>query len=197
MHIIGLTGGIAAGKSTFCDVAIKQGLRVIDTDVIGRNLLLQPALKDELCQIFDIDTNLNIDSFKNTLRRLLLNETTRKKLESHMHPLIFEKVRQELNSLSQSENICVLVIPVADALAQAKVTFDLTLTIESHKNFIEERLYERYKDKNLTLKLSALHDKSLSVRRQWAQKTLWNNVTRATWVESCHNEMNLLYKVFS
>ena len=36
MHIIGLTGGIASGKSTVSSVLAERGCPVIDADVIAR-----------------------------------------------------------------------------------------------------------------------------------------------------------------
>jgi dephospho-CoA kinase len=36
MFIVGLTGGIATGKSTACDVFKENGIPVIDADVAAR-----------------------------------------------------------------------------------------------------------------------------------------------------------------
>ena len=45
---IGLTGGIASGKSTVADLFADRGVTIIDTDVIARDVveLGQPALEE-------------------------------------------------------------------------------------------------------------------------------------------------------
>ncbi len=45
---IGLTGGIASGKSTVADMFAELGATIIDTDVIAREVVApgQPALDD-------------------------------------------------------------------------------------------------------------------------------------------------------
>ena len=38
MFILGLTGGIAAGKTTATDFFSKKGIQIVDADEISRNL---------------------------------------------------------------------------------------------------------------------------------------------------------------
>ena len=63
---IGLTGGIASGKSTVADMFSDLGIPVIDTDVIAREVVApgQPAL-DEIRtrfgeDVFDADGSLDL-----------------------------------------------------------------------------------------------------------------------------------------
>lgn len=48
MHIIGLTGGIASGKSTVGEILKEQGAYIVDADQIARDIVGpgQPALKE-------------------------------------------------------------------------------------------------------------------------------------------------------
>ncbi len=62
---IGLTGGIASGKSTVADMFAELGMAVIDTDIIAREVVEpgQPAL-DEIRERFGetvIDAGGNLD----------------------------------------------------------------------------------------------------------------------------------------
>ena len=50
--IIGVTGGIGAGKSTVCAVFEKAGARVIDADATGHEVLLDPIVIRNLTDVF-------------------------------------------------------------------------------------------------------------------------------------------------
>ena len=50
--IIGVTGGIGAGKSTVCAVFEKAGARVIDADAIGHEVLRDPIVIRNLTDVF-------------------------------------------------------------------------------------------------------------------------------------------------
>ena len=52
MKIVGLTGGIASGKSTVSNIVAKFGLPIIDCDKISREILLpnKPAYQKVLEQ---------------------------------------------------------------------------------------------------------------------------------------------------
>lgn len=52
MHIIGLTGGVACGKSTVAAMLAARGALVFDADKIGHLVLDEPAVRDELVQRF-------------------------------------------------------------------------------------------------------------------------------------------------
>jgi dephospho-CoA kinase len=95
---IGLTGGIASGKSTVADMFAKLGAIVIDTDVIAREVVMpgQPALR-EIRDAFG-DEFIREDGTLNraALRQLIFSDdTARSNLEAIVHPRIGqETVRQ-------------------------------------------------------------------------------------------------------
>lgn len=90
---IGLTGGIASGKSTVADLFAEYRIPVIDTDVIARDLVQpgMPALEEIRTAfgdtVFDSSGHLNRES----MRRLVFSDASqRQKLESILHPRIRE-----------------------------------------------------------------------------------------------------------
>lgn len=94
--IIGITGGIASGKSTFSDFIKQEGYTVIFSDQIGHEVLDYPEIKNKLCHLFDknILTNNQID--RNKLRKIVFNdEQKRKQLNQIVHPEIL-KVLDEM-----------------------------------------------------------------------------------------------------
>ncbi|MGI9329561.1 MAG: dephospho-CoA kinase [Gammaproteobacteria bacterium] len=127
---IGLTGGIASGKSTVADCFAELGIPVIDTDVIARELVMpgEPAL-EELVQTFGADilqTDGSLD--RQVLRtRVFADPAQRHRLESILHP----KIRAR--TLSQAEvaggPYQVIVVPLLletgfDALVDEIVVVD-------------------------------------------------------------------------
>ncbi len=113
MLVIGLTGGIASGKTTVANLFSKKNITLIDTDVIARELVepSMPAYK-EMIQHFSHDillTNGTINRKK--LRNIIFNNESEKKwLENLLHPQIRNRVEQDIKK-SQSP-YCIVVIPL-------------------------------------------------------------------------------------
>ena len=101
MKVIGLTGYIASGKSTVSDHLRDLGMEVIDADRIAR-YILEPGQEgylkvlrafglQYLSQDGTIDRKkLGRDVFSSRIRLRMLNDIT--------HPLIVEKIREDLKS---------------------------------------------------------------------------------------------------
>ena len=114
MFIIGLTGGIGSGKSAAAKILKELGLKVIDLDQITHKLMRPGELgyieiKKEFGEKY-IDTKGAID------RKLLREEIfssfdLKKRIESILHPIIFEECNKQLNILKHEKYI-VLVIPL-------------------------------------------------------------------------------------
>ena len=95
---IGLTGGIASGKSTIANMFAQLGAAVIDTDVIAREVV-QPgqAAHEEICRRFGdaiVDTDGNLD--RRALRKIIFaDENARLDLEAILHPRIAAQTRRQ------------------------------------------------------------------------------------------------------
>jgi dephospho-CoA kinase len=91
MKLCGLTGGVGMGKSTAAGFFLAQGVRVIDTDELARQLVQpgQPGLA-EIRQEFG-DGILTAAGELNRAelgRRVFADAAARKKLEAVLHPRI-------------------------------------------------------------------------------------------------------------
>jgi dephospho-CoA kinase len=95
---IGLTGGIASGKSTVAEFFSELGVPVIDTDVIARQVVKpgKPALV-EIRNRFGaevIDEAGNLD--RATMRKIIFDDDqARADLEKILHPLIGAETRRQ------------------------------------------------------------------------------------------------------
>ncbi|MHB9020355.1 MAG: dephospho-CoA kinase [Halothiobacillus sp.] len=116
--IIGLTGGIASGKSTVASFLETQNIPIIDTDQLGRELVEpnRPALKaitDAFGQTI-LQPNGQLD--RAALRtKIFSNAASRKTLEAILHPAIRELAQHRaLEAAAQSPYVLVVVPLLAE-----------------------------------------------------------------------------------
>lgn len=93
--IIGLTGGIASGKSTVTDMFINENIPVIDTDKIARELLDKGTAEyDQVVQLFGEDILLtdHMINRKMLAKIVFANKTKRDQLNAIVHPSVYRAV---------------------------------------------------------------------------------------------------------
>ena len=145
MFIIGLTGGIGSGKSAAAEILKELGLKVIDLDLITHELMRPGELgyieiKKEFGEKY-IDT-------KGALDRKLLREEIfssfdlKKRIESILHPIIFEECNKQLNLLKHEKYI-VLVIPLLFETKNYISLIDEALLIDCDLEIQIERVMQR------------------------------------------------------
>lgn len=110
---IGLTGGIASGKSTVCRLFSQHGVPIIDADIIARQLV-EPNQQayDEIVQTFGGQCcHSSGELNRQYLRQLIFSDDKAKKqLEIILHPRIRSQLIQQSNT--QNSPYCLLVIPL-------------------------------------------------------------------------------------
>lgn len=140
---IGLTGGIASGKSLVADMFAARGVPVIDTDVIARDVVRpgQPALQEIQRRFGDgvLDAAGRLD--RRHLRELVFaDDTKRTVLESILHPRIREAaVRQ---SGEAGGDYQVIVVPLL-AESPMRQFMDRVLVVDCSEETQLQRLLER------------------------------------------------------
>ena len=118
---VGLTGGIASGKSLVADMFAELGVPVIDTDIIAREVVEpgKPAL-DEIRSRFGehmIDTAGNLD--RAALRKEVFSkEQARLDLEAILHPRIGIETRRQADAAGGDYQVIVVPLLTGSALAQ-------------------------------------------------------------------------------
>jgi dephospho-CoA kinase len=110
---VGLTGGVAAGKSAVAARLAELGAEVVDTDRIARALTgpqggALPAIVQAFgCECLAPDGGLDRAAMR---ARVFADIDARRRLEAILHPLILEQVRERL-SRSRAPYV-VLVVPL-------------------------------------------------------------------------------------
>lgn len=113
MYSVGLTGGIASGKSTVAGLFAQHGVTIIDADIIAREVVLPgERAYDSIIAYFGkniVDTDKVIDRAK--LRQIVFNHSEKRIwLEKLLHPLIRNKMIA--CSLKATSPYCIHVIPL-------------------------------------------------------------------------------------
>ena len=195
MLTIGLTGGIGCGKTTVSNIFIELGAPVIDADDIAHQLVRpgQPALQTIVKQFGSAFLLANGELNRNKLRSHIYNHADDKeKLESIMHPLVFDEMQRELNKLNSAYGILsipllfetnfhhrvdeVVVIDCDETTQIERVKHRDNLSIEEIKSIISSQCTRSFRIKNadeiinnngpletLTKQVQTLHKKFLNI----------------------------------
>jgi len=113
MLVVGLTGGIGCGKSVAADFFARQGVPVIDADVIARDLVVpgSPILQKVVEHFGDSVLSENGQLNRQALREVIFNDSDERQwLEGLMHPVIRQQVDARVGALVSG--YCVVVIPL-------------------------------------------------------------------------------------
>jgi dephospho-CoA kinase len=112
--IVGLTGGIGAGKSLVADILARRGAVVIDTDQIAREAVEPPSpvldrLREEFGpEIVGPDGRLDRDAVASIV---FADESKRRRLNGIMHPEILKRVLARIG-LHPPSAVVVVVVPL-------------------------------------------------------------------------------------
>ena len=140
---IGLTGGIATGKSIVSKLFTELGIPVIDTDLIARDAV-QPgqAALSQITQLFGpniLHPDKTLDRRK--LRSLVFSDVKkRRQLEAILHPVI-RRITLELAE-KVSSPYTLIVVPLMFETGFDQLT-DRVISIDANKKQQLSRLIER------------------------------------------------------
>ena len=112
MLVVGLTGGIGSGKSTFAALLVERGAHVVDADELARDAVRpgRPAWHSITDQFGDevlVQGSLEIDRGK--LADVVFADPDKlAALNAIVHPVVFEGVADALERLAHTDEIVVL-----------------------------------------------------------------------------------------
>ena len=171
MKIIGITGGIACGKTLITTHLHHLGYPVIDADEIVALLFQDSDTLGKLREQFGTTD-------KKELRQLIFNsKETRINLENFLHPKVFQNIQLQISNYKKSNTPVVFVsIPL---LFEKNLTFmfDSTLALVSNSNVQIKRLTNRDQiDPEMALKMIQAQMPN-EQKKALATYTIENNTT--------------------
>ena len=153
--IVGVTGGIACGKSTVSQLLADKGAIPINVDEISHRLLKRGSpVITELIESFGagiLDESGSISRQK--LGAIIFNDTSaRERLNGVMHPLVIQQSRAEARRLVTATPSCVVLID-APLLIEggAKDTVDIIVVVTASLEIQLRRLLDRSAAQNRLL----------------------------------------------
>ncbi|HSZ09716.1 MAG TPA: dephospho-CoA kinase [Steroidobacteraceae bacterium] len=141
---IGLTGGIASGKSTVTQRFAELGVPVIDADVAARNVVARgkPGL-EEVVRRFGpgvLDAGGNLD--RQALRALIFQDpASRQALDAILHPLI--RTDMETQAATVQGPYLVMAIPLLIEGGQYRERVDRVLVVDTDEATQVQRVQAR------------------------------------------------------
>lgn len=100
--VVGLTGGIASGKSLVGAMFVKLGAALVDTDVVAREVVArgEPGLAAVAAEFGPSVLSASGELDRRALRSLVFeDESRRRKLEGLLHPLIRSRTLAKLREI--------------------------------------------------------------------------------------------------
>ena len=128
---VGLTGGIASGKSTVSAIFRELGAIVIDADELAREVVAKgtPGLAAVVAEFGTGLLTEDGDLDRAAMGALVFNdEAARRRLEAIVHPLVFERI-VDLESHAPEGSVIVHDIPLLAESGRAD-TFDAVVVVD-------------------------------------------------------------------
>jgi dephospho-CoA kinase len=143
--LLGVTGGIASGKTVVAHMLEELGAVLIDLDLIAREVVEpgEPAFRAIIdyfgTEVLQGDGTLN----RKQLSGLVFPDSEkREKLEGFTHPYIFEELLKQVNDITAKDPIIQVVVPLLIE-KNLQSLFDKVLVVHIPPELQIKRLVER------------------------------------------------------
>jgi dephospho-CoA kinase len=183
MPAIGITGGIATGKSTFveCLRELLSGATFFDADEAAHELLNRPEVQKQIRhefggQVFSTAGDLN----RTKLRAIVFGDATKKRaLERILHPRIRRQWRTEAKEHRNSPTFFFADIPLLYETG-SESSCDRVVVVACSQKVQMARLRKRMSIKSADARQMINSQMPLEEKIRRAEHVVWNNGDRAS-----------------
>ncbi|XP_032674055.1 dephospho-CoA kinase [Odontomachus brunneus] len=196
MYLVGLTGGIATGKSTVAAVFREHGIPVIDADIIAREVVEpgKPAwykIQNEFGSEVFLETRY-LDRAK--LGELIFNDVEkRRKLNAITHPDIYKKIYwQVFQYLIQGHPFIVLDLPLLFETGHMLDFLHKIIVVTCEEDLQLQRLMERSGFTEAKAKIRVAAQMSLEKKAEMANFVIENSSSVSDTREQTIKVINVL-----
>lgn len=179
--VLGITGTVAGGKSTVCDILKARGLPIIDTDQLAKEAVTPGTdILKQLVNVFGIEILLKDGTLnrKMMLIKILDSPMARKQVEDILHPHIFQKMSQWLNEQKKLGNeMAGVEVPLLFEKGWGSL-FHRTLAVLAPLHIALERLQKNRGLSKETAERLINIQMSNEEKAKLADYVIWNDGTR-------------------
>jgi len=175
LFIVGILGGVVAGKSTVSQLLHKKGAYIIQADEIGHTVLDMPFVQQELISLWGDDILIDGKLDRKKLSQIVFvgGKESLEKLESITHPQIKKIMEQKLSKIP-SQSIVIFDVALLWEVGMDAICQTL-LFIETPIHLREQRSEENRGWKKEEVTRREKKQKSLEEKRDKAQYIIHNN----------------------
>ena len=178
--VIGLTGGMASGKSAVLDMFGELGAETICADKLGKKYF--EILKDRINEVFDTSDRAKIAA------SVFKDDAKRKWLENLLHPMILAQAQEIIKNTDKE--IIVFDLPLLFE-AGLEGGFDLTICVLSDDKTRLKRALAKGFDKE-DFKRRDLKQERQEIKADKADIVIYNNGDRKTLREKAVKIFNII-----
>jgi dephospho-CoA kinase len=198
MSVIGITGGISTGKTSFCECLreILPAAKSFDADQAAHQLVdLDPAVKKEIQRefggaVFSVDQELNREG----LRHIVFNNAAKRRaLEQILHPRIRRQWSTEAETHRNSPDFFFADIPLLYETGGEKLCDRVVVVACSYRNQLRW-LMERTSLEHSVAEQMINSQMHLDEKISRADHMVWNNGARAVLAEQARSLVALWQK---
>jgi dephospho-CoA kinase len=179
VYLVGLTGGIACGKSTVAERLAERGAEIVDADAVARQVVLPDTptyhkiVEHFGAEVLDEDgfidrPRLGRIIFADPAKRTLLNELT--------HPPIFAAIAEQLEVLQAFDGVVVLDVPLLVESGAAR-GYDAVVVVAAKPEVQLQRLLAERGMTEDDARARIAAQATLEERLAVATHTIWNEGT--------------------
>lgn len=134
--VIGITGGIATGKSVVSSYLTDLGFKVVDADKIVSNLYKSKSLIKAIGDTFGCEVIKNGSVDKSMLSKLIFNDQTKRdELNKLIHPLVYSKILDQIKK--EKDKIIFIDVPLLYEAGFDKLCDKVIVVKSSYEKTIE------------------------------------------------------------
>lgn len=145
MLVVGLTGGIGSGKTTFAALLAERGAQVIDADALGRDALRpdQPAWHSVVGQFGEVLQAGSMEIDRKRLASIVFSDADKlAALNAIVHPVIFQGIAEDLERLGGTDEIVVLDAALIFEVG-LDANLDILIAVTAERDLRQQRLRDQ------------------------------------------------------